>query len=188
MVLRHTYLLLFSLTLLAVIAGSSAVLALVGKGQDLLVFSLGAGIGMLLTLVLVWGPTVEIGISRWQRSRDHLAAMQQRLVETTAALQLAICLAELNPRLLLAQFGQAPSPRSYAADIYLELECRRLLDRVHQLLEKAVSEDSCCRYCERWGTHTSHCPVPAAQLLYARGKEKRVPWREYKKTLPQDVV
>ena len=50
MVLRPVYLLLFSLTLLALISGSSAVMALAGKGRDVLVFSMGVGLGTVASL------------------------------------------------------------------------------------------------------------------------------------------
>lgn len=178
MVLRPVYLALFSLTLLAVIAGSGAVMALAGRGHDVFVFSAGVGVGMSLVLAL--------GLEVWHLSRDRLQVMQSTIVRTMAALQLG----GINPRLLLSQYG---STRAYvtpqnATDVQLELECRRLLDRAHQLLEKTVSEHGCCHYCHQWHNHAGDCPVPATQALYERGKARRVPWREYKKTLPQGVI
>lgn len=175
---RPLYLALFSLTLLAVISGSGAVMALVGKGRDVMIFGAGVGSGMSLVSAL----TLEL----WKLSSERLNAMQETIVSTISAAQLG----DINPRLFLSQysgFGRAVAPQN-ASDINLEIECRRLLDRTHQLLEKAVSEDGHCPYCNNWEGHGEECPVPAAQLLYKTGKEKRVPWREYKKTLPQDAV
>ena len=110
--------------------------------------------------------------------------MQSEIISAVAAAQLG----EINPRLLFAQYGGRLSTPQNASDIAVEIECRRLLDRVNQLLEKAVSDDGHCHCCERWGAHEADCPVPAAQRLYQDGKAKRLPWREYKKTLPQDVA
>ena len=172
MVLRPIYLALFSLTLLAVIAGSSALLVLAGKGRDLLLFSTGIGVGMSLVSAL--------SLELWHLSRQHLATMQQTVLEAVAAMHLG----QINPRLLLNSYR---TPQQ-ASDIYLELECRRLLDRMHQLLAKAVTDDGFCSYCNHWGTHSTECPIPAAQLLCARGREKRLPWREYKKTLPREMT
>jgi hypothetical protein len=171
MVLRPVYLALFSLTLLAVIAGSGAVMALAGSGQYVIVFGTGVGVGMSLVSAL--------SLELWSLSRARFEAMQLALIKAVAALQLG----EINPRLLLSQY----TPQN-ASDIHLEIECRRLLDRTHQLLEKAISTDGHCRYCERWGAHAEDCAVPAAKRLYESGKAKRVPWREYKKILSQDVV
>lgn len=167
-VLRPVYLALFSLTLLAVIAGSGAVMALAGKGHDVFLFSAGVAVGMSLVSAL--------SLELWHLSRDRLAAMQQAIIRAIAAIQLG----EINPQLLLNSYA---TPQK-ATDVQLELECRRLLDRMHQLLAKAVSDDSYCRYCDSWAEHSEDCPVPAAQRLYALGREKRVPWQEYKKTLP----
>ena len=172
MVLRPIYLALFSLTLLAVIAGSSALLVLTGKGRDLLLFSTGIGVGMSLVSAL--------SLELWHLSRQHLATMQQTVLEAVAAMHLG----QINPRLLLNSYR---TPQQ-ASDIYLELECRRLLDRMHQLLAKAVTDDGFCSCCNHWGTHSTECPIPAAQLLYARGKRKRLPWREYRKTLPREMT
>jgi hypothetical protein len=173
MVLRPVYLALFSLTLLAVIAGSGAVMALAGKGRDVMLFGAGVGVGMSLVSAL----SMEL----WSLSRARLEAMQLAIIKAVAALQIG----EINPRWFLSRYGEPPKN---ASDITLEIECRRLLDRTHQLLEKAVSEDGYCRYCECWGNHVDDCAVPAAQLLYESGKAKRVPWREYKKILSQDVA
>ena len=171
-VLKPVYLALFSLSLLAVIAGSGAVMVLAGKGRDVMVFGAGVAVGMSLVSAL--------SLELWHLSRERLAAMQQAIVRAVAAIQLG----EINPQLLLTHYA---TPQK-ASDIHLELECRRLLDRLYQLLAKAVSEDGYCPYCGLWGHHTEECPVPAAQRLYEQGKAKRVPWREYKKTLPQDVI
>jgi hypothetical protein len=171
MVLRPVYLALFSLTLLAVIAGSGAVMALAGKGQYVIVFGAGVGVGMSLVSAL--------SLELWHLSKERLQSMQAVIVSAVVAVQLG----DINPRLFLSRY----TPQN-ASDIYLEIECRRLLDRLHQLLEKAVSADGHCRYCDLWGAHAEDCAVLAAQSLYESGKAKRVPWREYKKTLPQDVV
>jgi hypothetical protein len=173
MVLRPVFLALFSLTLLAVIAGSGAVMALAGQGRDVMLFGAGVGVGMSLVSAL--------SLELWSLSRARLEAMQLAIIKAVAALQIG----EINPRWFLSRYGEPPQN---ASDITLEIECRRLLDRTHQLLEKAVSEDGHCRYCERWGDHADDCSVPAAQRLYESGKAKRVPWREYKKILSQDVV
>ena len=172
MVLRPVYLALFSLTLLAVIASSGAVMALVGQGHDVLVFSLGVGCGMSLVSAL--------SLEQWHLLRDRLSEMQTTIVSAISTAQVG----EINPRLLLSQYGKPLATPQNASDIEVEIECRRLLDRTHQLLEKAVSGDGYCGYCERWHAHQDDCPVPAAQLLYDSGKAKRLPWREYKKTLP----
>ncbi|MEL7071658.1 MAG: hypothetical protein AAGN15_23825 [Cyanobacteria bacterium J06581_3] len=163
------YLALFALTLLAVIAGSGALMAIAGLGREVMLFCMGVGAGMALVLAF----SVEL----WKLARDQLAVMQTQVADVVLALRLG----EINPRLVL---GATPS---HASDVVLELECRRLLDRVRQLLEKAVDADGRCRYCEQWNTHTDSCPVAAAEALYRAGKAKRVPWREYKKRLSQDV-
>lgn len=176
--LKPVYLALFALTLLAVIASSGAVMALLGKGRDVMVFGAGVGVGMSLVSAL--------SLELWQLSRDRLDSMQETIINAVAALRVG----GINPRLLLSQYGQfhqGAAPQN-ASDITLEIECRRLLDRLRQLLEKAVSDDGHCPHCDSWGQHDEDCPVPAAQLLYQAGREKRVIWREYKKTLPQDVV
>jgi hypothetical protein len=175
MVLKPIYLALLSLTLLAVIAGSGAVIALAGRGQYVIVFGAGVGVGMSLVSAL--------SLELWSLSRARLEAMQLAIIKAVAAVQLG----EINPRLLLSQYTLQNTPQN-ASDIHLEIECRRLLDRTHQLLEKAVSADGHCHYCERWEAHADDCPVPAAKRLYESGKAKRVPWREYKKILSQDVV
>ena len=166
---RPFYLALFALTLLAVIAGSGALMAISGLGREVMIFCAGVGMGMALVLAF----SVEL----WKLARDQLAAMQTQVADVVLALQLG----EINPRLVL---GATPS---HASDVVLELECRRLLDRMHQLLEKAVDADGHCQYCEQWNTHTDSCPVAAAQALYQTGKAKRVPWREYKKCLPRGI-
>ena len=171
-VLKPVYLALFSLTLLAVIAGSGAVMVLAGKGHDVFLFGAGVAVGISFVSAL--------SLELWHLSRERLAVMQQAIVKTIAVMQLG----EINPQLLLTHYA---TPQK-ASDIHLELECRRLLDRLHQLLAKAVSDDGYCPHCNLWGEHTEECPVPAAQRLYEQGKAKRVPWREYKKTLPQDVI
>jgi hypothetical protein len=171
MVLKPVYLALFSLTLLAVIAGSGAVMALAGRGQYVIVFGTGVGVGMSLVSAL--------SLELWHLSKERLQSMQAAIVSAVVAVQLG----EINPRLFLSRY----TPQN-ASDIHLEIECRRLLDRTHQLLEKAVSADGHCHYCERWEAHADDCPVPAARRLYESGKAKRVPWREYKKILSQDVV
>ena len=175
MVLKPVYLALFSLTLLAVIAGSGAVMVLAGRGRDVFLFCAGMAVGMSLVSAL--------SLELWQLSRDRLAQMQAAIVQAITALYLG----KVDPRLLLNQYGTVPTPQN-ATDAQLELECRRLLDRTRQLLEKAVSDDGYCHYCECWGEHTESCTVLAAQRLYQRGREKRLPWREYKKTLPVDVI
>lgn len=175
MVLRPVYLALFSLTLLAVIAGSGAVMVLAGRGRDVFLFCAGMAVGMSLVSAL--------SLELWHVARDRLAEMQAAIVQAMTALYLG----EVDPRLLLNRYGTGPTPQN-ATDAQLELECRRLLDRTRQLLEKAVSDDGYCPYCECWGEHTEDCTVLAAQRLYQQGKEKRVPWREYKKTLPVDVI
>ena len=173
--LRPVYLALFSLTLLAVIAGSGAVMVLAGKGHDVILFGAGVGVGMSLVSAL--------SLEMWHLSRERLAAMQTAIISAVAALQLG----EINPRWLLSQYATVMTPQN-ATDVQLELECRRLLDRTQQLLAKAVSDDGYCRYCNSWREHVDDCTVLAAQQLYQRGKEKRLSWREYKKTLPQNVV
>ena len=166
-VLKPVYLALFSLTLLAVIAGSGAVMVLAGKGRDVFLFGAGVAVGMSLVSAL--------SLELWHLSRERLAAMQQAIVRAVAVIQLG----EINPQLLLNHYA---IPQT-ASDIYLELECRRLLDRLHQLLEKAVDADGHCQHCHQWNTHTDTCPVVAAAELYRTGKAKRVPWREFKKRL-----
>ena len=175
--LRPVYLALFTLTLLAVIASSGAVMALLGKGHDVLVFSTGVAVGMSLVSAL--------SLELWHLLKDHLVQMQIAIVDAVFTARVS----EINPQLLLRHYApQQPTTPQNASDIEVEIECRRLLDRTHQLLEKAVSEDGCCRYCKQQHAHTDDCPVPAAQWLYQQGKAKRLPWREYKKTLPADAV
>ncbi|MEM9091899.1 MAG: hypothetical protein AAGC93_24575 [Cyanobacteria bacterium P01_F01_bin.53] len=175
---RPLYLALFSLTLVAVIAGSGAVMALVGKGRDVMVFGMGVGVGMSLVSAL----SMEL----WQLSRQRLAVMQQEIIRALSG----VLLGEINPHWLLTQCGNLEQalPPQHASDIHLEIECRRLLDRMHQLLETAVSDTGHCHYCKRHLGHTADCPVPAAQQLYGEGKARRVPWREYKKTLPKESL
>lgn len=178
MVLKPVYLALFSLTLLAVIAGSGAVMALVGQGRDVMLFGLGVGFGMSLVSAL----SLELVTV----ARRRLEAMQETIVGALWTLQVQA----VNPRFLLNGYNSAPRPVApqNASDITLELECRRLLDRMRQLLENTADEAGQCRYCQSPAdAHESHCPVLAAQVLYQAGKEKRIPWREYQKTLPQDV-
>ncbi|MEO1396102.1 MAG: hypothetical protein AAFV90_24655 [Cyanobacteria bacterium J06634_5] len=172
---RPLYLALFSLTLVAVIAGSGAVMALSGKGHDVMVFGAGVGVGMSLVSAL----SMEL----WQLSWQRLAGMQQEIIRAIAGMLLG----EINPHWLLKQYGdpERALPPQHASDSHLEIECRRLLDRMHQLLETAVSDSGHCYYCEMHLGHTDECPVPAAQRLYGEGKARRVPWREYKKTLPK---
>jgi hypothetical protein len=174
-VLKPVYLALFSLTLLAVIVGSGAVMVLAGKGRDVILFAAGVGVGMSLVSAL--------SLELWQLSRERLAVMHKAVVSAISALQLG----EINPRWLLAQYGTTLTPH-HASDILLEIECRRLLDRMQQLLAGAVSDEGDCHYCAGLNAHSEDCPVPAAQALYQAGKARRVPWCEYKKTLPQDVV
>jgi hypothetical protein len=174
MVLKPVYLALFSLTLLAVIAGSGAVMALAGQGRDVMLFGAGVGVGMSLVSAL--------SLELWSLSSARLEAMQLAIIKAVAAMQLG----KINPRWFLNQSGTSCTPQN-ASDITLEIECRRLLDRTGQLLEKAVTGDGHCRYCQSWDTHSEDCPALAAHLLYQSGREKRVPWHEYKKTLPQPV-
>jgi len=169
---RPFYLLLFSLTLLAVIAGSGALMALAGQGRDVLIFSAGVGVGMSLLAAL--------SLELWKLLCAQITAMQTQVADVALSLQLG----EIHPRLML----RPSATPDHASDSHLELECRRLLDRLHQLLEKAVDADGHCQYCDQWDTHTERCPVVAAQALYRAGKARRVPWREYKKRLSQDVV
>jgi hypothetical protein len=173
MVLRPVHLALCSLTLLAVIAGSGAVMALAGKGRDVMLFGAGVGVGMSLVSAL--------SLELWSLSHARLEAMQLAIIKAVAALQIG----EINPRWFLSRYSVTPQN---ASDVTLEIECRRLLDRTYQLLEKAVSEEGYCRYCEQWGDHADNCTVPAAQLLYESGEAKRVPWREYKKMLSRNAV
>ena len=172
---KPIYLALFSLTLLAVMASSGAVMALVGQGHDVLVFSAGVGVGMSFVSAL--------SLEQWHLLKARLLQMQLELLDTISAAQVG----QINPQLLLSRYGRPLATPQNASDIEVEIECRRLLDRTHQLLGKAVSGDGYCRYCEGWHEHQDDCPVPAAQRLYDSGKAKRLPWREYKKTLPQDV-
>ncbi|MEL7328536.1 MAG: hypothetical protein AAF171_02000 [Cyanobacteria bacterium P01_A01_bin.116] len=169
--LKPVYLVLFSLTLLTVIAGSSAIMVIAGKGRDVFVFCAGMGVGLSLVSAL--------SLELWQLTREYLVTLQARLIKMMAEVQMG----EINPQLLLYRYA---TPQK-ASDIHLELECRRLLDRLHQLLERAVSEEGYCRHCDSWGEHKRDCPVPAAQQLYHSGKAKRLPWREYKKTLPKTL-
>lgn len=175
MVLKSVYLALFSLTLLAVIASSAATLVLAGQGRDVMLFSLGAGVGISVGMSVIAAMSYEL----WKFSFVQLKAMQAQVAEVVLAMRIG----EINPRLILRR-GTSPE---HASDVHLELECRRLLDRLHQLLEKAVDADGHCRYCQQQDTHTDTCPVAAAQALYQAGKAKRVPWREYKKRLPLDI-
>lgn len=172
---KPVYLALGSLTLLAVIASSGAVMALVGKGHDVLVFSTGVGAGMSFVSAL--------SLEQWHLLKARLLQMQIAIVDAISAAQVG----QINPQLLLSRYGRPLAMPQNASDIEVEIECRRLLDRTHQLLDKAVSHDGYCRYCESWHEHQADCPVPAAQLLYDSGRAKRLPWREYKKTLPQPV-
>ena len=174
--LRPVYLALFTLTLLAVIASSGAMMALLGKGHDVLVFSTGVAVGMSLVSAL--------SLELWHLLKDHLVQIQIAIVDAVFTARVS----EINPQLLFSQLGKPLAAPQNASDIEVEIECRRLLDRTHQLLEKAVSEDGCCRYCKQQHAHTDDCPVPAAQWLYQQGKAKRLPWREYKKTLPAAAV
>lgn len=175
-VLRPVYLGLFSLTLLAVIAGSGAMIALANRGHDVFVFSAGVGVGMSLVSAL--------SLELWHLSRDYLIKMQANVIRAIAAMQLG----EINPRLLLSQYSTTPQTPQNASEVAVEIECRRLLDRLHQLLDKAESDDGHCRYCQSRDEHSENCPVLAARRLYQQGRAKRLPWREYKKSLPQDVL
>ena len=179
-VLRPVYLALFSLTLLAVIASSGAAMAIFGFGRDVFVFTLGLALGTTLVSAL--------SLERWYLLRGYLRAMQANIIRAIAVAQLG----DINPQLLLSQYanqyGKTTRTPHHASDVQLELECRRLLDRLYQLLDKAESEDGYCRYCTCWDSHSDDCPVPAARLLYQQGKAKRVPWREYKKSLPSDAL
>ena len=178
MVLRPVYLALFSLTLLAVIVSSGAAMAIAGLGRDVFVFTLGLALGTSLVSAL--------SLERWYLLREYLRAMQADIVGAISAVQVG----EVNPQLLLSQYssGRTTQTPQHASDVQLELECRRLLDRLYQLLDKAESEDGFCRYCNCWDGHSDDCPVPAARSLYQQGKARRVPWREYKKSLPQDAL
>ena len=69
-----------------------------------------------------------------------------------------------------------------ASDVLLEIECRRLLDRMDQLLAQANAGDRCL-HCQQQSGHDATCPVPPAAALYASGKAKRVPWQEFEKRL-----
>ena len=69
-----------------------------------------------------------------------------------------------------------------ASDVLLEIECRRLLDRMGQLLAQANAGDRCL-HCQQQSGHDATCPVPPAAALYASGKAKRVPWQEFEKRL-----
>jgi len=180
--LKPIYLALFSLTLLAVIAASGALMVLAGKGRDVFLFGAGVGLGMSLVSAL----SLELG-QQWPEplARMPLAAMplanrQAAVVRAMAAIQLA----EPHPHLLLNHYR---TPQQ-ASDIHLELECRRLLDRLHLLLAGAVTDEGHCHYCAELNAHADDCPVPAAQRLYCQGKDRRVPWREFKKSLPLDVI
>ncbi|MEL6351591.1 MAG: hypothetical protein AAFR58_07495 [Cyanobacteria bacterium J06627_28] len=168
---KTVYLALFSLTLLAVIASSSAVMVLAGRGRDVLLFGTGVGIGMSLLAAM--------SHQLWRLSFMQLRAMETQIAEA----MLAARLGQINPRLVL----RSTAAPERASDVHLELECRRLLDRVHQLLEKAVDPDGHCRYCEQKDAHAETCPVVAAEALYQAGRARRVPWREYRKRLPSDT-
>lgn len=175
---KPVYVALFAMTLLAVIAGSGAIMALTGKGRDVMIFGVGVGVGMSLVSAL--------SLELWQLSRDRIDSMQETIIRAIAALQLG----SINPHLLLSQYGRLrpdATPQN-ASEINLEIECRRLLDRLRELLDGAVGDDGHCHYCDGWGQHDSKCRALAAQVMYQAGKRKRVVWDEYKKTLPQDVV
>jgi len=180
--LKPIYLALFSLTLLAVMAASGALMVLAGKGRDVFLFGAGVAVGMSLVSAL----SLELG-QQWREplARMPLACMplanrQAAVVRAMAAIQLA----EHHPQLLLNHYR---TPQK-ASDIHLELECRRLLDRLHLLLAGAVTDEGYCHYCAELNAHSDDCPVPAAQRLYWQGKDRRVPWREFKKSLPLDVI
>ena len=64
MVLRPVYLALFSLSLLAVIAGSGAVMVLAGRGRDVFLFCAGMAVGMSLFSAL--------SLELWSLSRDQI--------------------------------------------------------------------------------------------------------------------
>lgn len=153
---RTVYLLLFSLTLLAVIAGSAAVIAIAGQGALVLSFAVGAAVGggVVLSIVLSPGPAWLAQVLTGLRRKKALKGASD----------------------------------SCLADVHLEIECRRLLDRMGQLLETAVDERCYCRYCQVHNGHKESCPVPAASALYAAGKAKRVPWREFEKQFPNGVI
>lgn len=176
-VLRPVYLALFSLTLLAVIVSSGAAMAIAGLGRDVFIFTLGLAVGTSLVSAL--------SLERWHLLRAYLREMQADTIKAIAAVQLR----EINPQLLLSQYSNRTTQTPHhASDVQLELECRRLLDRLYQLLEKTEREDGSCRYCTGWDEHTNDCPIPAARSLYQQGKARRIPWREYKKSLPQDAL
>jgi len=175
--LKPIYLALFSLTLLAVMAGSGALMVLAGKGREVFLFGAGIAVGMSLVSAL----SLELEqLWREPLARMPLANRQAAVVRAMAAIQLA----EQHPHLLLNHYR---TPQQ-ASDIHLELECRRLLDRLHLLLAGAVTDEGHCHYCAELNAHADDCPVPAAQRLYCQGKDRRVPWREFKKSLPLDVI
>ena len=126
-------------------------MVLAGKGRDVMIFGAGVAVGMSLVSAL--------SLELWHLSRERLAAMQQAIVRAVAAIQLGA----INPQLLLTHYA---TPQK-ASDIHLELECRRLLDRLHQLLAKAVSDDGYCRYCDCWGESP-------ARLLGASGCKRSI--------------
>lgn len=162
---KSVYLLLFLLTLLAVIAGSSAVMVLAGKGQTVIIFAMGMTVGMALS--------GAVSLELYQLGMAWFATV--------------FALRDTSLRLFLSQRDKAIATPQNASDVQLEIECRRLLDRTGQLLDLLVDEDGCCRYCCE-ATHEESCPVLAAAQLYEKGKARRVPWQEFEKTLPHDVV
>ena len=175
MVLKPVYLLLFSLSLLAVIAASGAVMVLAGKGQEVMLLGAGVGVGMSIVSAL--------SLELWQLLRRQLESMQKVIVQSLCAARLG----EINPSLFLSQYASARTPQ-HASEIHLEIECRRLLDRMGQLLARAVDSEGRCAVCGMCSGHSRQCPVPAAQQLFQAGKARRVPWCEYKKQLPEDAL
>ena len=139
-------LLLFSLTLLALITSSAAVIVIAGQGALTLSFASGALVGALIVLIL---------------SLEKVSFIRYSKIAARVLLQ------------------RAPMN---ATDILLEIECRRLLDRMGQLLERSNEGDRCL-HCQRQSGHAADCPVPPAATLYAQGKAKRVPWRVFKERL-----
>ena len=184
--LKPIYLALFSLTLLAVMAGSGALMVLAGKGREVFLFGAGIAVGMSLVSAL----SLELGqlrpepLARMPLAPMPLADMQAAVVRAMAAIQLA----EQHPHLLLNHYRTPQKASDIHLELALELECRRLLDRLHLLLAGAVTDEGYCHYCAELNAHADDCPVTAAQRLYCQGKDRRVPWREFKKTLPLDVI
>jgi len=179
--LKPIYLALFSLTLLAVMAASGVLMVLAGKGHDVFLFGAGIAVGMSLVSAL----SLELG-QQWREplARMPLADIQAAVVRAMAAIQLA----EQHPQLLLNHYRTPQNASDIHLELALELECRRLLDRLHLLLAGAVTDEGYCHYCAELNAHADDCPVPAAQRLYCQGKDRRVPWREFKKSLPLDVI